>query len=267
MIIAPIQDRYLRGLVRRAALPEEDVFYCFDDVRLALRFGYPRVLISRAEDQGGGVSNLLAVARGDLPVLALAGPTVRSWEAAWQAQGLAVSRVDDSALRLRALIKSTANSSNWIEALFSDLTHTLGQGLPSEFRGFARRILEFPFRYSSLRAVGNSVDVSPGALKARFRRRHLPSPSRYLRWFRLLAAARVLEDPDETILTASFRLGFASDGNFCRWVRATSGHNPSDLRDWNVRLSLLIRMAEECLSNGVLERWKTLGGLFLREVA
>jgi len=266
MIIAPIQDPYLRTLVRRAALPEEDVFHLFEDVHQAVQFGYPRVMICQAEDRGT-LPDFISGRGTALPVLALAQPTVRSWETAWRADGLAVSRVDDSALRLRALIGSAAKPSSWIESLFSDLTQTVGRGLPAEFRGFARRILEFPIRYVSLKAVGESVGLSAGALKARFRRRGLPSPYRYLRWFRLLAAARALGDPDETILTLSVRLGFASDGNFCRWVRATSGHNPSDLRDWNVRLLLLIRMAEDCLPNGVLERWKALEGLFLREVA
>jgi AraC-like DNA-binding protein len=192
---------------------------------------------------------------------------VRGWEAAWEADGLAVDRVDDSALRLRRLIEKTTNGTGWVEGIFSDLVHTVGRGLPSELRGFARRVLEFPVRYSSLTALGEAVDLTAGALKARFRRRGLPSPYKYLRWFRLLAAARALEDPRETILTTSFRLGFSSDGNFCRWVQATSGYNPSDLRDWNIRLLLLIRMAEECLPNGVLARWESLEGLFLREVA
>jgi AraC-like DNA-binding protein len=106
-----------------------------------------------------------------------------------------------------------------------------------------------------------------GALKARFRRRGLPSPSRHLRWFRLLAAARVLSDPDETVLSAAYRLGFASDGNFCRWIRATSGLSPSTLRSWNGRLLVLVRLAEECLPEGSLDEWEDLGGLFLREVA
>jgi AraC-like DNA-binding protein len=134
-------------------------------------------------------------------------------------------------------------------------------------RGFSRRILEFPIRYASLAAVGEAFGISTGALKARFRRRGLPSPSHYLRWFRLLAAARVLSDPRETTLSASYRLGFESDGNFCRWIRANSGMTPSSLRDWNGRLLLLVRLAESCLPNGALDAWESFGELFLREVA
>jgi AraC-like DNA-binding protein len=266
MILAPIQDRTLRAAVRRAALPEEDVFHSFEDVRQALRFGYTRLLVCQAEDrrQLGGELPLRSL---KVPVLVVTGPTLRSWEAAWEVDGLAVTRIDDSALRLRGLMAKAAQDCDWVEDVFSDLTHIVGQGLPPELRGFCRRVLEFPIRYSSLTLLGEAFGLSSGALKARFRRRGLPSPSRYLRWFRLLAAARILAEAEETTLTASFRLGFASDGNFCRWVRATSGLTPSSLRDWNGRLLLLIRLAEECLPPGSYERWESLGGAFLRRVA
>jgi AraC-like DNA-binding protein len=266
MIVAPIEDRTLQSVVRRAALPEEDVFHGLDEVRSAVQFGYPRLLVCRTEDQRDvryGLSSEVV----DLPILGIGESALRSWEAAWELQGLALRRVDDSALRLRALMEQAAQESSWVEAIYSDLTQMVSRGLPPEFRGFSRRILEFPIRYDSLKGIGTAFGLSAGALKARFRRRGLPSPSKYLRWFRLLAAARVLSDPGETILSASFRLGFASDGNFCRWVRATSGMAPSELRDWNGRLLLLVRMAEECLPDKALGRWESFGGLFLRQVA
>jgi len=266
MILAPIWDRTLRPAVRRAALPEEDVFHRFADVRQALRFGYPRLLICKSEDLPT-VRRELFFPELKIPVLAVSEPTLRSWEAAWGIQGLAVSRIDDSALRLRKIIAATSGKVDWVEGVFSDLTHTVGRGLPSELRGFSRRILEFPIRYSSLALLGEAFGLSAGALKARFRRRGLPSPSRYLRWFRLLIVARILSDPEETTLSASFRLGFASDGNFCRWVQATSGMTPSSLREWNGRLLLLVRLAEECLPVGSLEKWESFEGLFLRQVA
>jgi AraC-like DNA-binding protein len=266
MIIAPIKDRSLRAAVRRASLPEEDVFHRWEEVDQALRFGYPRLLVCQGADQKRLRQNLTFLTPS-VPILAITEPTLRSWESAWETQGLAISRIDDSALRLRTLMEKAAGGSDWVEGVFSDLTHTVGRGLPLSLRGFSRRILEFPIRYSSLTALGEAFGLSAGALKARFRRRKLPSPSRYLRWFRLLTAARVLSDPHETTFSASYRLGFASDGNFCRWVRATSGMTPSSLRDWNGRLLLLVRLAEDCLPNGALDAWESFGDLFLREVA
>lgn len=252
--------------MRRAALPEEDVYHRIKDVHHALRFAYPRLLVCRAADQRT-LKRELSLRDAEIPVLALAETTLRGWEEAWEVEGLAVSRVDDSALRLRVLMEKAAGDSDWVESVYSDLTHTVGRGLPLELRGFTRRILEHPSRYSSLSVLGEVFGLSDGALKARFRRRGLPSPSHYLRWFRMLAVSRILADPDETTLTASYRLGFASDGNFCRWVRATSGMTPSSLRDWNGRLLLLVRLAEECLPDRSLDAWESFGGLFLRQVA
>lgn len=175
--------------------------------------------------------------------------------------------IDDSVHRLRGLIQQTAKSSKWVEGLFADLTRIVGRGPPPEFRGFARRILEYPVRYPSLKEMAGVVDLSAGALKGRFRRRDLPSPGRYLRWLRLLAAARELSDPEITTLVASYRLGFSSDGNFCRWVQTVSGVSPSAIRGEGGRLALLAKFANTCLEDRAFERWTSLEGLFLRDVA
>jgi len=266
MIIAPIRDRTLRSIIRRAALPEEDVFHGEADVREALHFGHPRLLVCRAEDQRRVLAQF-APAHHSVPVLSLADPTLRGWRSAWETGSLAVSQVDDAALRLRSLMGEAARKAEWVEDVYADLVQTVGRGLPREFRGFSRRIFESPVRYSTLNSLGAPFGLSAGALKARFRRRGLPSPYQHLSWFRLLAASRVLSDPSETILSASYRMGFASDGNFCRWVSSASGLTPTDLREWNGRLLLIVRMAERFLSAEHLDAWQSFGGVFLRQVA
>lgn len=266
MIIAPIQDRTLRGIVTRAALPEEDVFHGEEDVREALHFGHPRLLVCRMEDQQR-VLTQFDPGHHRVPVLTLADRTLRGWRSEWAADGLAVNQVDDAALRLRCLMSEAARKAEWVESVYADLVQTVGRGLPKEFRGFSRRVFESPVRYSTLRSVGEPFGLSAGALKARFRRRGLPSPHQHLSWFRLLAASRVLSDPSETTLSASYRMGFRSDGNFCRWVSSTSGLTPSDLREWNGRLLLLVRMAERFLSVEHLDAWESFRGVFLRQVA
>jgi AraC-like DNA-binding protein len=173
----------------------------------------------------------------------------------------------DDALRLRKDMQRASAASRWVEGLFSDLGRIVGQGPPPEFRGFARRILEYPVRYPTLSEMAGIVDMSAGALKGRFRRRGLPSPSHYVRWFRVLAAARILSEPGVTTLAASFRMGFSSDGNFCRWVQATTGLSPSVLRSGEGRMALLARFAHRCLMERAFEKWGILGGLFLRQVA
>jgi len=266
MILAPISDATVRAMVRRAALPEEDVFHRISEVGNAMRFGFPRLLVHAPEDPFV-LNGESAAGRLGIPTLAITHATLRSWEAAWRSQGLAVRRIDDSALRLRSLMRGAAGSSGWVDGVFSDLTRLLGRGLPGEFRGFARRVMEYPSRYNSLTAVCRHLDLSPGAVKAHFRRRGLPSPSTYLRWFRLLSARRLLSDATQTTLKVSFRLGFTSDGNFCRWVQAVSGYPPSALRGPEGGVIILSRLASLGFPEGAMEAWGGMGRFFLREVA
>jgi len=266
MILAPLTDPILRASVRRAALPEEDVFHRMEDVSSAMQFGFPRLLVYQPEDRFSALGEQGSLER-KVPVLAITRATLRSWESAWHADGLAMSRIDDSAFRLRALMRTASGSPNWVDGVFADLTLILGRGLPSDFKGFARRVMEYPARYSNLSDLHRFLDPSPGALKARFRRRGLPSPSTYLRWFRVVAAGRLLSDPQQTTLAASFRMGFTSDGNFCRWVQATAGFPPSVLRGREGRMLLLFRLATEGFPAGAMEAWESMGGVFLREIA
>ena len=266
MILAPISDPRLRSAVRRAALPEEDVFHSPEGVREALRLGFPRLLVYRPEE-GAWRRKSPWSAGGGVPTLVVADSTLKSWEAAWHSDGLAVSRIDDSALRLRSLMRQAGLKGLWVEEFFGELTRVLGRGLPPSLRGFGRRVMEHPTRYVSLGDLGPMAELTPGALKGRFRRRDLPSPAVYLRWFRLAAARHVLGSPQVRTLEASHRLGFTSDGNFCRWVQATSGLAPTALRDPGSRAAFLVRMVETCFPEGSLERWEGLDEVFLRDVA
>jgi len=164
-------------------------------------------------------------------------------------------------------MEQASHGPTWVEGIFSDLTLMLGRGLPPNLRGFARRVMEYPARYSRLQDLECVTRISTGALKGRFRRRDLPSPVTYLRWFRLAAATRCLSELRNTTLVASFRMGFSSDGNFCRWVQSTSQLPPSAFRSGNGRMHLLFGLAQECFPTGSLESWETLGDLFLRGVA
>ena len=266
MILAPIPDFRSRSIVRRAALAEEDVFHQPSVIVQALQLGYPRLFLARRVDWVR-YRPYLQSAHERVPALVLGQVSLAQDGPGWNNEGKGAAGIDESAIRLRALFSEVTERRDWVEGVFSDLTRILGEGLPLEVRGFFRRALEFPALYGSLRQAGEMYGLSPGALKARFRRRELPSPSTYLRWLRLVAAGRILADPEETVLSASYRMGFASDGNFCRWVSSVSGMNPSALRDWDGRLHLLIRLADECLHPGSLEKWRSFRGLFLRSVA
>ena len=152
----------------------------------------------------------------------------------------------------------------WVDGVLVDLSRMCGFPLPYELRGFVRRVLEFPARYNKLEAMGAVAELSTGALKARFRRRGLPSPFGYLSWLRVVAATRVLADPSITTVEAAFRLGYTSNGNFCRSIQAVSGLTTSDLRSPEGRNRVLSEFVTYYLTPDVPDRWASLSGLFRR---
>lgn len=266
MIVALLSDSFLRATVRKAALPDEDVFWAPEDVREALDRGFPRLAV-HASGESHPLGPPDRVIPSGLPSLVLTPPTLRTWERSRRSGGFAVSRIDDHGHRLRRLMHSLSGPIPWVERIFRHLRQLTGGGLPAPLRGLGRRVLEFPSRYEDLHALSDLTGLSRGALKARFRRRDLPSPYTYLRWFRVLAAAHVLGDPDVTTEEAAFRTGLHSSGNLCRYVQEVSGLAPSDLRKASSGTRLVAGFARECLSAGHREGWRRLEDLFLEEAA
>ncbi|MGD8320029.1 MAG: AraC family transcriptional regulator [Gemmatimonadota bacterium] len=264
MILSYVSDPLLLQAVRRAAHPGEDVVH---DPRLAeeaLAWGYPRLVVASPGDVG------VPAAPGPecgLPVLQLTHSMVTRWEAERRAQPVPGSRMTFLVRRLGDLMEDTATRVWWVDRTLGDLGRATGAPLPPALRGFARRVLEFPSHYVDLHSVADVCGLSRGALKARFRRRNLPSPYGYLRWFRVLAAAYTLSDRSVTVAQAARRLGFTSDGNLCRTMTSITGLTPTKVRSsegWN---RLLISFAWAYLHSDARAAWMDLDDLFLRQVA
>ena len=126
---------------------------------------------------------------------------------------LPAGRVDWLGDRLRGVVERSAGEVSWVDRALSDLSRAAGTQLPPVLRGFARRVMEFPSRYDDLHPLAETCGLSRGALKARFRRRGLPSPYAYLRWFRLMAVAYALSDRSLTFLEQGRQYALVSDDN------------------------------------------------------
>jgi len=260
MIVVQVSDPYLRRAVCRAAHPEEDVVLEARQAADALDLGFPRLVV-RLRDDGRP-----APARG-IGVLELDDTMLRRWEIERRLVELPPTRLDYLTERLALLMDRTSGERSRVDRTLADLTKATGAQLPHPLRTFARRVLEFPAHYTSLHAVAHACGTSRGALKAKFRRRHLPSPHSYLRWFRMMAVSDLLSDRDVTVAMAARRLGFTSDGNLCRMMAAVAGMTPTEartLRGWN---RLLISFAWTHLPPDALEGWASLETLFTRRVA
>ena len=266
MIVALCSDPILRAALRRTAHPEEDLV---TDERLAVRAleqGFPRVVVYVPED-GHLLARRMPQLEGSVPAVAITRATLRAWDAERRTCDVPPRRVEHIAGRLALLLARASPASSWVDRALAELSRAVGPPLPPPLRGVGRRVMEFPSHYADLHGLAEVTGMSRGALKARFRRRGLPSPSIYMRWFRVLAAAQLLADREITTIEAAHRLGFTTGGNLCRTVKSVTGVSSNDIRSvhgWN---RLLILFAWRFLGRNELAAWETLDDLFQREAA
>ena len=260
MILAAIRDSFLLHSVRRAALPAEDVFSEVGDVLAALESGFPRVsVIERGAD--GPVERAIKARGSDLPVLELVPLDLPGLQRS--ASAVAIQRIDTAPARMRQLINEAALPVDWVEGLLRDLSRAAGRHLPPELGALGRKTLEFPSRYARLDEVAKAVGLTPGALKARFRRRDLPSPFVYTTRLRALCASELLTRQGMTTARVAFHLGYSSNGNLCRAFRSITGLTLSEASTVEGRLHVLTGISRELLAPEHLERWDAVGPLFV----
>lgn len=260
MIVVQATDPQLRRAVLRSAHPEEDVV---TDPRLtaeALERGFPRVVVRESERSWPAIPEGVRIVD--------VGPELLGrWEEERRAAELPPTRLDHLTRRVSTIVERATSDRSWVDTALAELSRAAGQRLPLPLRAFGRRVLEFPSHYVNLHPLADTCRTSRGALKARFRRRELSTPSTYLRWFRLMAVGHVLADREVTVAEAALRIGFTSDGNLCRTMWGVTEMTPTELRSlrgWN---RLLITFAWSHLSPDHLEAWSTLDDLFQRRSA
>lgn len=217
-------------------------------------------VVERGRD--GPVERMIRETGSHLPVLELAPfdlPTLRR-----SASAIAIQRIDTAPARMRQLMNEAALPKDWVEGLLRDLSRAAGHPLPLALSALGRRTLEFPSRYARLDEVARAVGLSPGALKARFRRRDLPSPFAYTTRMRALCASELVTRPDMTTARVACHLGYSSNGNLCRAFRSLTGLTLSESSTVDGRLHVLTQISRELLTPEHLKRWDALGPLFVR---
>lgn len=261
MIVASLASSRLHASVRRAARPDEDVVVG-PSADEALRRGFPRAAVVETSWSDRGPEWPDAP---DVPALIVDGPLLERWEADRRVGGPEVPPdwTGYASSRIGMWLRRWGSRPTWVDLYLRDLGRAAGQPLPAPLRGLGRRVLEFPARYPDLKALAGIGGLSAGALKARFRRRGLPSPYSYLRWFRSLAVAHILSDPSVTTLGAAYRVGMSSSGNLSRAVQVTTGLTPTRLRADAGRENLVVGMVEELMSPAALALWHDLAPVFL----
>ena len=260
MIVVQTPDPHVRRAVLRSAHPEEDVVFDPRVAAEALERGFPRLVVRDAERSWPPIPP-------EVRVVDLAPDVIDRWEEERRSAELPPTRLDHLTNRISVAVERTSSDRSWVDTALAELSRAAGRRLPLPLRAFGRRVLEFPSHYVNLYPLAETCQTSRGALKARFRRRDLSTPSTYLRWFRLMAVGHVLADREVSVAEAAARVGFTSDGNLCRAMWGVAEMTPTEvrnLRGWN---RLLITFAWSHLSPDQLEAWSTLDDLFERRTA
>lgn len=264
MIIGYISDPFVRAALLRAGHPEEDVVLDPGLAEEALTFGYPRVVVCAQAE--GGCTAMPWVEKAP-PVVVLPSSLLERWEEERRNDPQAAAHIEWMAGRIRGMVGQEAWEVSWVDRALSDLGRAAGMPLPAALRAFARRVMEFPSHYDDLHPLAESCGLSRGALKARFRRKGLPSPYAYLRWFRTMAVAYALSDRAVTVAQVAIRLGYTSDGNLCRSMLSLTRLTPTEVRTLHGWNRLLISFAWTHLGEDALEAWRSLDDLFVARVA
>jgi len=264
MIIGYTSDPLIRAALLRVGHAEEDVIVDPGLADEALAFGYPRLVVCAPAE-----GSCDAVLRADRqpPVLRISASVLARWDEELRLVRRPGGRIEWVVGKLRESMDRDTLEVSWVDRTLSELARAAGTPLPPALRAFARRVLEFPSHYDDLCPLAAACGLSRGALKARFRRKGLPSPYAYLRWFRIMAVAYALSDRAVTVSQVASRLGYTSDGNLCRSMLSLTRVTPTEARTLHGWNRLLISFAWTHLGSDAIEAWRLMDDLFARRVA
>jgi AraC-like DNA-binding protein len=119
----------------------------------------------------------------------------------------------------------------------------LPRGLP------ARRLLTAAAATVALgqraRYLAASLHVSGRTLLRQTRQAGLPPPRRLLAWMRVLVAARLLDDPEETVVSAAERCGYTCASSLRRALESFTAMPPGRLRHSGAHATAMELFLEE----------------------
>lgn len=108
-------------------------------------------------------------------------------------------------------------------------------------------VAAFTARYTTAKEVAVLLGIEPGTLESRFHRAGLHYPKRYLVGTRLIAVARLLENPHVSIEDAANALQYSSAAAFHRHMRYALGMSVRQFRAAYTGAAMLERFRAELI--------------------
>jgi AraC-like DNA-binding protein len=237
VVVALVIGPKVRARIRGALAGRADVHFCELRAQLlpmAAATQASAIIAEPRDRDGEDVSTAVAAARGGLPSV----PVI-----AYVAEG------DTSSCDILAMARAGVH--DLVRAGFDDVGFALGVALASAtancvietVRGELEQLVArevWPFvswcltrahGAISIRAAAEALGLDRRTLVRRLDRAGLPHPRRIAGWCRVIAAARLLDEPIYTLEQVALRLDFPSGTALRNMLRRYTGLRPRELRE------------------------------------
>ena len=112
-----------------------------------------------------------------------------------------------------------------------DLLADLPTPLPGRAQAVLQAAVDTVASGGAVPDLARALSLSPRSLYNWSVRSGLPPPLELLRWIRVLFAAALLDDPGQSVASASKACGYADGRGLQRLIRDLLGHTPTELRE------------------------------------
>ena len=226
-----------RARVRGALAGRADVQFCdrrTDLVTLAAATGTSAVIAEPRDRDGDDVSEVVTALRAGMPSI----PVIAYIADARTTSGdiLAMARAgvhdlvrvgfDDVGFALGAAL-ACATAACATSTMRDELAHAV----PSDAWPFVSYCLTRAHGPISIRAAADALGLDRRTLVRRLERAGLPQPRRVAGWCRIIAAARLLDEPIYTLEQAALRLEFPSGTALRNMMLRYTGLRPREVRE------------------------------------
>lgn len=235
-IAAFVEDLEARARIRRAFGQSAELR--FVDSRIALGeaavAGVDAIVLQPRDPRVGSTAPLVRSLRSDFPSTLIVGYCEPGRSESRDVLSLARAGIDDLVFRgtddvrgILAMVQLRSEQHRMAKVVLRELSASIPQGVESLFSF----LLEHAAEALTVERAAAALGVHRKTLVNRFARAGWPPPGAVISWTRLLAAARLLEDPGRTVEQVALQLEFQSGNALRTMLRRYTALRPAEVRE------------------------------------